>query len=66
MLRPETIEVQRRSVAMLPPRSTTNVVLQLQREDALDVLAYARDITSLRQRARPTPDSDDDEDERVA
>jgi len=46
---------------MLPPRSTTNVVLQLQREDALDVLAYARDLTSLRHRATPMPDSDEGE-----
>ncbi len=66
MLRPETIEVQRRSVAMLPPRSTTNVVLQLQREEALDVLAYARDLISLRRRWEAIDEGDDDEDEQVA
>ena len=61
MPRPEQIEQQRRSVAMLPPRSITNVVLRLQREDALDVLAYARDLTSLRHRATPMPDPDEGE-----
>ena len=66
MLTPETIEQQRRSVAMLSPGSITNVVLQLEREDALEVLAYARDLRSLRRRWRAPAPVEDDEDEAVA
>ena len=50
MLRPESIEQQRRSIAMLSPGSETNVVLQLRREEALDVLAFARDLVTLSRR----------------
>ena len=51
MLRPESIEQQRRSIAMLSPGSETNVVLQLRREEALDVLAFARDLVTLSRRS---------------
>ena len=36
---------------MLSPGSETNVVLQLRREEALDVLAFARDLVTLSRRS---------------
>ena len=63
---PEQLEQQRRSVAMLPPRAMCNVVLHLEREEALDVLAYARDVSGLRSRWVRARDVDDDEDQAVA
>ena len=52
---PEQIEQQRRSVAMLPPQSPASVVLRLVREDAMDVLAFASEITALRKREQAAP-----------
>ena len=56
---------------MMPPNSTTNVVLQLRREEALDVLAYARDLLRLRRHwenldERPVLDENDEDDECAA
>ena len=38
-----------------------NVVLHLEREEALDVLAYARDVSGLRSRWVRARDVDDDD-----
>jgi hypothetical protein len=67
MIRFETIEQQRRSVAMMSPGSVVNVVLQLEREDALEVLGYARDLRQYRHRWPEMGAAiEDDEDEAVA
>ena len=46
---------------MLPPRAMCNVVLHLEREEALDVVAYARDVSDLRSRWVRARDVDEDQ-----
>ena len=58
----EPLEQQRRSIAMLRPGVKTRVLLELEREVAIDVISYAINVSQIRR----TPTFDEDEDQAVA
>ena len=58
----EKIEIQRRSIAMLPPHSSVKIEMTLRREIAIDVLSYA----SVLMRVSGTSYEDEGEDQAVA
>jgi|TARA_B110000263_G_scaffold242158_1_gene247299 hypothetical protein len=60
MSTPEQLEIQRRSIAMLPQRSTVTITMTVIREVAIDVLDYAKVLVRI------TSDTETDEDQAVA
>tara|TARA_B100001142_G_C13842683_1_gene464988 strand:- start:240 stop:443 length:204 start_codon:yes stop_codon:yes gene_type:complete len=46
----ETLEQQKRSVAMLSPGASARVVLDLEREAAISVIQYAIDLGRIKRR----------------
>jgi hypothetical protein len=59
----EPLEQQRRSIAMLRPGAKTRVLLELEREVAIDVIGYAITLSQIR---RTPKFVDDDGEEQVA
>ena len=56
----EQLEIQPRSIAKLPPRSTVTITMTVLREVAIDVLDYAKVLVRI------TSDTDEGEDQAVA
>ena len=62
----ETLEQQKRSVAMLSTGARARVVLDLEREAAISVIQYAIDLGRIKRRQPVQTFTEEDEDRRCA
>lgn len=62
----ETLETKLRSIAMLPPRAVARAELVLEREMAIAIIQYAKDLKFAARPSNHWLSAGEDEDEAVA